>query len=206
MTLPYNGKINYDFVKSLYLAKQFKFYDTGAYNVNLFGIRNKDLTVVNQFNDILGVAYLDEFGNKQCLIFQGTTKPGLTYLKDKLGNPNGTGILCEGQFPKCWFIDFHNRSNEHKHEAYCQVGPGVFKVFRDKDSDGNFDLDGPIYTDVQGLNGHTTREFEIVNVGGFSAACMVVQDDKEHAIWVNVGKRSAELYANLFTFTLFREQ
>lgn len=206
MIYPYNGKIDYDFIKSLYAQKGYKFYDSGQFNVNIFGIRNMDLTVVNKFNDLIGVAYLDEFGNKQCLVFAGTTKPGLTYLKDKLGNPNGTGILCEGQYPKCWTIDKHNIGKEHEHEAYRQAAPGVFKVFRDKDSDGNFDLDGPIYTDVQGLNGHTTRDFDIENVGGFSAACQVVQDDKEHQIWLAVGKRSAELYANLFTYTLFRQQ
>lgn len=206
MIYPYNGEIDYDFVKSQYSQKGFKFYDSGQYNINLFGFRNKDLTVVNKFNDIIGVAYLDEFMKKQCLIFTGTTKPGLTYLKDKLGNPNGTGILCEGYYPKCWTISKHNIGKEHEHDAFRQYGPGVFKVWRDKDSDGNFDLDGPIYTDVQGLNGHTTRDFDIENVGGFSAACQVVQDDKEHQIWLAVGKRSAELYANLFSYALFRQQ
>lgn len=206
MTYPYAGKIDYDFVKSMYAQKSYKFFDSGEYDVNFFGIRNKDLTIVNKFNDLIGVAYLDEFLNKQCLVFAGTTKPGLTYLKDKLGNPNGTGILCEDQYRKCWVIGKHNIGKAHEHEAMVQSGPGVFKVWRDKDSDGNFDLDGPVYTDVQGLNGHTTRDFDIENVGAFSAACNVIQDDKEHAIWLNVGKRSAELYGNLFTYTLFRQQ
>jgi hypothetical protein len=206
MNLPYNGKIEYDFIRNMYSGKGYKFYDTGAYNINLFGIRNKDLSVVDEFNDIIGVAYLDEFLNKQCLIFQGTTKPGLTYLKDKLGNEEGTAILCEGQFTKCWFIDKHNKGKEHEHDAYRQRGEGVFKVWRDKDKDGQFDLSGTVYTDVQFLNGHTTRDFDIYKVGGFSAACQVIQDDKEHQVWVSVGKRSAELYGNCFTYTLFRQQ
>lgn len=204
--LPYNGKIDYDFVQSMYLARAYKFYNAEPFNVNLFGIRNKDMSVVNQFNDLLGVAFLDEFLNKQCLVFQGTTKPGLTYLKDKLGNVNGTAILCEGQHKKCWMIGIHNAGKEHAHEAYRQSGDGVFKVWRDNNSDGKFDLAGPIYTDSQGINGHTTRDFDVVNVGGFSAACQVVQDDKEHQIWVAVGKRAAELYSNIFTYTLFRQQ
>lgn len=203
--MPYNGKIDYEFVRKLYSAKGYRFYDSGQYNVNLFGIRNKDLTIVDSFNDLIGVAYIDEFLNKQCLVFQGTTKPGLTYLKDKLGNPNGTGILCEGQFQKCWFIDVHNKGTVHEHEAYRQAFAGAFKVWRDANKNGKLDCTGPIYTDVSGLNGHTTRHFDIVKVGGFSAACQVVQDDKEHQIWMSVGKRSAELYGNVFTYTLFRE-
>lgn len=206
MNFPYNGKLDYDFIRSMYAAKAYRFYDSGAYNINIFGIRNKDISVVNEFNDLIGVAYLDEFLNKQCLVFQGTTKPGLTYLKDKLGNAEGTAILCEGQYPKCWIIGKHNIGKEYEHEAYVQAGPGVFKTWRDKNSDGKFDFSGPIYTDVQGLNGHTTRDFDINNVGGFSAACQVVQDDKEHSVWLAVGKRSAELYVNMFTYTLFRQQ
>lgn len=202
---PYSGKIGYDFIKSLYTSKGYKFYDSGKFNVNLFGIRNKDLTTVDKFNDLIGVAFLDEFLNKQCLVFAGTTKPGLTYLKHKLGNPNGTGILCEGQHAKAWTIGIHNAGKEHAHEAYRQAGPGVFKVWRDNNSDGKPDFSGTIYTDVQGLNGHTTREFDITRVGSFSAACQVIQDDKEHQVWLAVGKRSAELYGNLFTYTLFRE-
>jgi hypothetical protein len=206
MMLPYSGQISYDFIKNIYLSQGFKFYDSGKYNINLFGIRNKDLQVVDKFNDLIGVAYLDEFMNKQCLVFAGTTKPGLTYLKDKLGNVNGTGILCEGYHAKCWRIGKHNIGKQHEHEAYVQSGPAVFKVWRDNDSDGKPDFGGKIYTDVAGLNGHTTREFEIVKVGAFSAACQVVQDDKEHQIWLSVGKRSAELYGNLFSYALFREQ
>lgn len=201
--MPFGGRVDFDFAQSLYRAKGYTFYNSGVYNVNIFGIRNKDVTV-NKFNDLIGVAYLDEFLNKHCLVFQGTTKPGLTYLKDKLGNQNGTGILCEGQYTKCWTIGVHNPGKEHAHEAYRQVGNGVFKVWRDNDSDGKLDYSGKIYTDVQGLNGHTTRDFDIENVGGFSAACQVIQDDKEHQIWLSVGKRSAELYGNIFTYTLFR--
>jgi len=206
MKYPYNGKITYAQVKDMYRQAGYKFYDQGQYNINLFGIRNKDLTVVDGFNDLLGVAYLDEFLNQQCLVFAGTTKPGLIYLKDKLGNPNGTAILIEGFYPKCWIIGIHNAGKESAHEAYRQAGPGVFRVHRDNDKDGQFDMTGPVYTDASGVNGHTTRDFEIMKVGGFSAACQVVQDDKEHQIWLAIGKRSAELYGNKFSYALFREK
>lgn len=193
----------FDFIKQLYLNKGYKFYDTGKYNVNLFGLRNADLTVVDKFNDVLGAAYLDEFGNKQCLVFQGTTKPGLSYLQDTLGNPNGTAIVCPGQYPGVWMIGFHHRGDPVKqYEAYEQKGQ--FKCWRDSNKDGKYTMSGPIYTDGAGINGHHAAIGESTNVGPWSSACQVVASDKEHAIWLAIGKRSAELYANSFTFSLFQ--
>lgn len=193
---------NYLQIKDMYLKKGYKFYDSGAYNVNIGGIRNPS-TEVDKFNDLIFVAYLDEFRNQQCLLFAATTKPGLTYLKDKLGSADGTAILIPGQYPKSLVLGLHNQGTPHEHKAFRQAGPGVFKVWRDKNSDGKLDYSGKIYDDVKGLNLHTTREFQVSRVGGFSAACQVVEDDKEHRILISVGERSAELYSNLFTYTLF---
>ncbi len=198
--------LSYDQVKSFYVSKGYKFYDVGGYNVNLFGFRNKDLSIVDSFNDYIGVAYLDQFMNKQCLLFAGTTKPGLTGLKDKLGNAEGTAILIPGQYPKSLVLGKHNRGKEHEHEALVQNGSGVFKTWRDSDLDGKFTTTGAVYTNVAGLNLHTTREHRIVRVGGFSMACQVVQDDKEHSILMNIVKRSAEWYPEnkSYTYTLFQ--
>ena len=68
-----------------------------------------------------------------------------------------------------------------------------------------FDFSGKIYTDVSGLNDHTTRSHHINNVGAFSYACQVTQDDKEHMIKMAVCMRSAELYANIFSYALFQD-
>jgi len=199
------SSITYDFIQSSYAKYGYKFYDQGKYNINLFGIRPKN-PLVNEFGCILGVAYLDEFLIKQCLTFRGSTLPGLYYLKNKLGNVNGTFILAPGQHVKCWKAGYHHIGKPNQYEAYQQAGPGVFKGYRDNDKDGQLDMTGTLYTDVAGLNGHTTKETDTDIVGAYSAGCQVVRDDKEHAIWLNVGKRSAELYGNLFTYTLFQRQ
>jgi len=170
--------MTFDQVQALYQKHGYKFYDTGKYNVNNYGRRSSDLDTVNQFNDVRGIAFLDGFGRKQCLEWACTTKPGLTYLKDKIGNPNGTFILMPGYYPKCWKIGKHNVGKPHEHDALVQSGPYVFKGWRDNNMDGEFDFAGPIYDDVLGLNDHTTREHTIVNVGGFSAGCQVTQEDK----------------------------
>jgi hypothetical protein len=197
--------MNYFEIKSLYAAKGFPFYESGKYNINLYGRRNKDLTTINKFNDVLGVAYVDGFGKAQCLEFEGTTKPGLSWLGDKVGNPKGTFILMPGNHKKAWMIGLHHVGQPNQYEAFVQRTDGVFRGWRDGDKDGKFDFDGPIYTDVRGLNGHRAGINETDNVGLYSAACQVVADDKEHSIWLSIGKRCAELYGNAFDYTLFQD-
>lgn len=191
--------MTYEEIKSRYNTQGFKFYE-GTYNVNNFGIRNADLTTVDKFNDIRGVAYQDAFGNKICLVWACTTKPGLSGLNGKPQNPDGTFILAPGYYPKCWTIGKH----KGEYDALVQAGTGVFKGWRDSDADGNFDFSGKIWDNVQGLNDHTTRAHDIKFVGGFSLGCQVTQDDKEHQIKMAVCQRSAELYSNSFSYALFQ--
>jgi len=195
-----NTTITYALIQDKYSDNKYPFL-TGKYEVNYFGIRSKD-TTVNEFNDLIGVAWCDVFLNKHCLIFKGTTKPGLVYLKDKLGNDKGTFIVAAGFHAGCWKPGLHNG----KYAAMVQSGPGVFSGYRDFDSDGVLDLTGKIYKDSQGVNGHTTRhDTNVEKVGAFSAGCQVLQDDKEHAVWYNVGARSWEFYAKPFSYALFNE-
>lgn len=193
----------YQSLKALYQKNGYKFYESGQYNTNLFGIRNSDLSVVDQFNDLLGVAYLDEFFTPQCLVFQGTTKPGLLYLRDRLGNPNGTAIVIPGSYPGVWMCGFHHRGLPSQYPAYEQKG--TFRCHRDNILNGVFDMGGPTYTDGAGINGHHAATGESTLVGGWSSACQVCSSDKEHAIWFAVGQRCAELYGNSFTYTLFQD-
>lgn len=193
--------ITYDWIQQQYSAKGYPFITTGKFMPNYFGIRSKDM-IVDEFNDVLGVAFLDGFGNKQCLTFEGTTKPGLYYLKNKLGNVKGTFILRPGYHKDCWIPGLHNG----KTPALVQAAPGVFKGWRDNDADGQLDMTGPIYTDAGGVNGHTTSQLnEIEKVGAYSAGCQVVQDDKEHGIWYNVGNRAFEFYKKRLSYALFQQ-
>lgn len=196
---------SYDQVRNMFLERGFKFYDKDKYHANLCGFRNKDLTTVNQFNDWLGVAYLDEFMNKHFLIFKGTTKPGLTSLVGEPMNKKGTFAVAPGQHLNCWMVGYHHANDPLKrYEAYQQAGPGVFKGYRDIDKDGQFDFTGPIFTDAAGINGHRAGVNDTELVGPYGFGCQVVKDDKEHLIWLSVGKRCAELYGNIFHYTLFQ--
>jgi hypothetical protein len=193
--------MNYQEVKALYARHGYRFYE-GPYNVNNYGRRNKDLVTVDKFNDIRGIAYQDAFGNQINLEWACTTKPGLAPLSGKAMNPNGVAILIPGFYQKCWVIGKH----KGQYPALVQNGSGVFNVWRDNDKDGKFDFGGKVYTDVTGLNDHTTREYQITNVGSFSEGCVVTQDDKEHQIKMAICQRSAELYSPVFSFALFQDE
>lgn len=167
----------------------------------MYGIRSRSLTT-NLWNDVLGVCYLDDFDNKINLMHKGTTKPGLTWLKHKMGNINGTAILQPGQYRKCWKMGAHRG-----YPALCQSGPGVFKVWRDNDKDGQFDYQGTTYTDVEGLNMHTeSLIIDVEKVDAYSAGCQVRAFDKEHFMVMELCELSAGLYGDLFSYTLLEER
>lgn len=203
--MDYITQLTYDQLRNMYLEKGYLF-DEGKYRVNLGGFRNKDLDTVDQFNDTLFIAFKDSFANKQLLLWPGTTKPGLSYLQDTMGNFNGTAIVAPGQHLNCWKVGLHHRGQANEYEAFEQAAPGAFKVYRDFNKDGKFDLTGKIYTDASGINGHHAAAGETFKVGPWSAGCQVWQEDKEHAIALTVAKRHVELYVNLFHYTLFQLQ
>ena len=193
--------LTYDKLKETMEAKQYSFFDDGAYNLNIFGIRSGDYKV-DEFNDFVGLAYRDEGDNKVLQVFKATTKPGLYYLKNKLGNVNGTAILIPGQYRKCWKLGFHKQ----RYQALVQNGAGVFKVWRDNDSDSDLDMNGPVYTDVGGLNAHTTSfTSEVERVGQYSAGCQVIQDDLDFKIFLAIVIKSSTLYSKIFSYTLLEE-
>lgn len=190
--------MTFEQIRELYKSNDYKFYDKGKYNVNLFGIRNGYGTV-DEFDDILGMAYYDENNEPVVIEHKGTTKPGLYYLKNKLGNAKGTAILIPGYYAKCWTVGKHNG----KYQALVQSG-NVFKVWRDNDSDGQFDIGGEVYTDVGGLNMHTTSFINYnAKVGAYSAGCQVRQFSTQHLDVMKIINKSVELYGNIFSYALF---
>lgn len=190
--------LNYNNLKQLYNKMGYPFFE-GRFNVNVFGFRSPELTV-DAFNDILGVAYQDDFGRGVVLIVKGTTKPGLYYLKNKVGGINGTFILKEGYYKGCWKSGLHGG----KYEALRQAKHGLFQGWRDEDNDSELDMSGEVYNDVSGLNFHTTS---FVNnkekVGAYSAGCQVVQDDKDFMTQRAIIYKSMEIYGDSVSYALF---
>lgn len=189
--------LNIPLIKEVYNNKGFPYW-TGPNNVNIGAIRSDD-TKVNEFNDILFFTYEDDFGRENLITHKGTTKPGLYWLKNKLGNMNGTAILKEGYYSQCWELGLH----KGQYEALIQSDLAKFIVYRDNDADGELDYTGELFFDVTGLNGHTTSfKNEIERVGAYSAGCQVRQDELDHLMFMAIVKKSMEKYGPYVSYGL----
>ena len=123
-------------------------------------------------------------------------------LIDKMGNANGTFILKPGQYKGALKLGKH----KGRYDALVQSEKAKFVGWRDNNADRLLTMLGQLYTDVTGLNLHTTSFInEIEKIGAYSAGCQVIQDDKEFLIFMEIIKKSAELYGDHFTYTLFEE-
>lgn len=193
-------QLNYDQLKQVFEAKGYSFFNTDSYNVNVFGIR-ANAQLADEFNDRIGIAFKDDFGTKHLVSYKATTDPGYFWLKNQLGNINGTAILRPGQYRKSWQLGTHRG-----YEALQQSSYAKFKVWRDNNANGILDESGRVYEDVKGLNCHTTSFIrDIDRVGKYSAGCQVIQDDLDFMIFLSIIKKSANIYGNYFTYTLLRE-
>lgn len=177
----------------------YPFYDSGRFNVNLFGIRD-DSKTVDEFNDILGLCYIDDFGRAIVLAHKGTTKPGAYWLGNKMGNVNGTFVLKEGYYKHC----FKEGKHHGKYDCLIQAKPDVFEGFRDWNKDGLIDYSGKLYNDVTGLNFHTTSFLtDKEKVGAYSAGCQVIQDNLDFLCARSIIYKSMEIYGGVVSYALF---
>jgi len=190
--------LNYQSISDVYGKLNYPFY-TSEFNVNIFGIRNPEKQV-DEFNDILGIAYIDSFGRPMVIVSPGTTKPGIYYLNNKLGNVKGTFILKEGYYKSCWKRGLHTG----KYDALVQSPKSTFEGWRDNDSDGKLDMSGALYKDVTGLNYHTTSFInDKEKVGAYSAGCQVDQDDLDYIPKRAIIYKSMEIYGDYVSYALF---
>ena len=191
-------RITYNDIKYIYQFSNYEF-NQSKYNINLFGLRHAP--EVDAFNDLLGVAYMDEFENEHCLLFKGTTKPGLYYLGEgRVGNQDGTFILAPGFYKDCWMVGTHKG-----YPAFQQKGYGIFKGWRDNNRDGKLDYSGKLYDNVTGLNGHRTNLNSIPKlIGPHSAGCQVVQFEADFQVWFNIGRIHVHINGNSLNYALFQ--
>ena len=73
----------------------YKVFESGAYNVNIIGVRSTDHTA-NSFDDVIHCVYKDEDDQWVHKSWACTTEPGSYWLENPT-NVNGTAILVPGQ-------------------------------------------------------------------------------------------------------------
>jgi len=150
-------------------------FKSGDYDLNLFGIRSKDLEPTT-FNDWLGCAYKVD-GKWHLDYWPATTDPGL-YWRENPSNVKGTAVLVPDQYRSTYTIDLH----AGKYLALCQRA-GTVTVWRDANRDAVLDLDGSNEeTGYFGINIHASANDPYHEdrdrgpddeVGKWSAGCQV---------------------------------
>lgn len=179
--------------------KGYVYFDKGAFNLNLIGVRASGNKITNAFDDVLVVIYKDKNNNtiKRCFSF--TTDPGLYYMKNNL-SPKGCAIVKEGQYRGLWKVGLH----QGKYRALVQNKP--IKVYRDNNKDNYYDLlPNKIEEGVFGINLHKAGK-DSIQVDKWSAGCQVISSSLEFDHFMElVDKQIKNEMGNTFTYTLLNE-
>ena len=182
-------------VASAYKRKNYSFFESGQYNLNLFGIRNKT-RAVDAWDDVLGCIYKSSFG-PQMNLWAGTTDPGLKYIA-RPSNAKGVAILKPGQYPGLWEVGLH----KGKTPAFVQRGKVV--VYRDNNRDNKLDLAVDEEAGWFGINGHQAYKKNLELVGPASAGCQVWHSHKDMAQALDLARwQTSNGLGSTFSYTLF---
>ncbi len=176
--------------------KGYKIYRR-PYELNIVGVRSRSV-VPNSFDDHLHVFCRNKFGGWDYFVYPITTDPGTFWLRQPL-NPQGTGILADGQYEDVYAIDFHRG----KYLALCQR-LGTVTVIRDYDRDAILDFNnGTPVTGWFGINIHHAESVGTTKkVDKYSAGCQVFANSDDFNRFMQMCQRHKTLYANKFTYTL----
>lgn len=192
-------KLTYSQIREEYLANRFPF-STRQYQLNLFGVRHRN-TVADDFDDIIGFAWIDGDGKPQIYLCPATTDPGAHYLANPV-NPAGTAILVPGFYQDMYKPGMHRG----QYRALVQVNP--CKYVRDNNKDNRLDFyQQRIYTGLIGLNLHRAlRQGRATKVGPHSAGCQVLQlaRDLNHLL-TQVDIQHGHTRSNFVSYALFFE-
>ena len=124
-------------IQLAYKAKGYKFFPSGEYNLNIFGIRNATREA-GKFDDKIGVMYLDDSKQAHVHLWSATTDPGIHWLRNPL-NKNGTAIMVKGQYRGAYKLGIHGRTwASGGYKALEQVRP--MQYVRDNNQDDVLDF------------------------------------------------------------------
>jgi len=191
-----------DQIKSTMIAKGYKWFETGDFNLNLVGIRNSDTgaKVTNQFDDTFFIAYKDE-GKWKIHNYACTTDPGFFYLDNPLSK-QGTAILVPGQYRSTWRLDLH----QGLYTALKQFK--ALPVYRDSNKDHTYNHAPDSVTEgIYGINIHRANAAGVsARVDKWSAGCQVLADSADFSNLIYLCKVAEKRYGNSFTYTLIESK
>jgi hypothetical protein len=187
-----------DKIKQAMKVKNYKFFESGDYNLNIIGIRNSDTgsKVTNVFDDLLTVSYKigDVWHFKK---WAATTDPGTKGVKE-FHNAQGVARLVPGQYRGSHAIGLH----QGKYEALKQAKP--VKVYRDANKDMTYDTK-LITEGIYGINIHKAGS-DSTYVENWSEGCQVFKKSADFDEFMALVKKAATLHGNSFTYTLLESK
>jgi hypothetical protein len=187
-----------DKIKQAMKVKNYKFFESGDYNLNIIGIRNSDTgsKVTNVFDDLLTVSYKigDVWHFKK---WAATTDPGTKGVKE-FHNAQGVARLVPGQYRGSHAIGLH----QGKYEALKQANP--VKVYRDANKDMTYDTK-LITEGIYGINIHKAGA-DSTYVENWSEGCQVFKKSADFDEFMGLVKKAATLHGNSFTYTLLESK
>jgi hypothetical protein len=187
-----------DKIKAAMKVKNYKFFESGDYNLNIIGIRNSDTgsKVTNVFDDLLTVSYKigDVWHFKK---WAATTDPGTKGVKE-FHNAQGVARLVPGQYRGSHAIGLH----QGKYEALKQAKP--VKVYRDANKDMTYDTK-LITEGIYGINIHKAGA-DSTYVENWSEGCQVFKKSADFDEFMGLVKKAATLHGNSFTYTLLESK
>jgi hypothetical protein len=185
-------------IKQAMKVKDYKFFESGDYNLNIIGIRNSDTgsKVTNVFDDLLTVSYkIGEVWHFKK--WAATTDPGTKGVKE-FHNAQGVARLVPGQYRGSHAIGLH----QGKYEALKQAKP--VKVYRDANKDMTYDTK-LITEGIYGINIHKAGA-DSTYVENWSEGCQVFKKSAEFDEFMALVKKAATLHGNSFTYTLLESK
>lgn len=168
---------------------------------NIIGVRSK-IDAPDVFNDIIFIVYKQD-GVEKLFSATITTDPGVTY-QVKLLNPKGCAVMFPGQYVNCYKLGFHQGKQDHR--ALIQVGS--IKVARDKDMDGNAEVEkNLIDAGYFGVNIHgANKNADTTKIGPWSAGCQVFSRWSKKEEMCDICEKYKGVNKGLLTYTLIEEK
>ena len=193
---------NIEKIKRAMAHKNYKFFESGSYNVNIIGIRNSATAnkVTNRFDDKITVSYKDEDNNWQYHEFDCTTDPGTHWMDHPMMKNVGCAILKPGQYRKSHKI----RKHQGRYEALGQQNPVT--VYRDNNRDDVYNKNTEnTDTGLFGINIHRATKYagkKSSQVDKWSAGCQVIAANDDWTKFMKICRKARDIWSNNFTYTL----
>lgn len=171
------------------------------YNLNLISVRDRSGRVTNKFDDVYTVSWYWR-GEWNFHSWAATTDPGKVYTMQRLLNPKGAAILCEGQHRGAWQL------GRHRGKYRALVQRKAVPVYRDRNMDAVLDMD-PSTIDIgwHGINHHRAAFAALVQlINMWSAGCQVVQDSSNYHTLIQICERAEAYWGAALSYTVLREE